>query len=346
MNNIVNKKLVPDEIISVAPMMDCTDRHFRRFIRFMSEKTFLYTEMIYSGAILKGDKKRFLSFDPAEAPIAIQLGGNDPDELAESAKIAQDWGYSEVNLNLGCPSPRVKSGGFGAYLMKDPDLVTEIYTKMSAAVSIPVTIKVRTGVDDLDSFEYFYEFIQNMSEVGCKKIIIHARKACLTKFTPKQNRQIPPLEYDKAQKIKELFPHLKIIVNGGITTFEQAKEMLNSFDGVMIGRAAYHSPLMFTEADPVFYSQQSALNDLENLIDLITEYMGQDKEKLGTPVRVYAKHLLNFFRGWKKSGQYRKHISDFLLTNSEDINFFRRAAIPLLEDNSAMSETLFANTSE
>ena len=230
--------------VSVAPMMDCTDRHERYFLRLISKNTLLYTEMIVSEAIDRGDKKKLLSFNINEKPVALQVGGSSPKLLANAAKLGEEFGYDEINLNLGCPSKKVQKNKFGACLMKEPDLVAECLSEMQNSTNLPVTIKTRIGYDDIEDYENLYNFITKLKNTGVSKFIIHARKAVLGKFTPKQNLNIPPLKYDVVYKLKKDFKNDQVIINGGITSNDQIQEHLTKVDGVMIGRAVYHLSLI------------------------------------------------------------------------------------------------------
>ena len=232
--------------VSVAPMMDCTDRHERFFLRLISKNILLYTEMVVDEAINRGDKKKLLQFNINEKPVALQLGGSSANLLSQAAKIGEDFGYDEINLNLGCPSKKVEKNKFGACLMKEPNLVADCLSKMQSVTKLPVTIKTRIGYDDVEDYENFYNFISKIKSAGIKTFIIHARKAMLGKFTPKQNLNIPPLKYDYVYNLKKDFPNEEIIINGGITSINEIKDHLNKTNGVMIGRAAYHTPVSYT----------------------------------------------------------------------------------------------------
>jgi tRNA-dihydrouridine synthase A len=245
--------------VSIAPMMDCTDRHFRYFLRLISKKVVLYTEMVVAQAILHGPKDQLLKFRPEEHPLVLQLGGSNPKELAEAAKIAEQYGYDEINLNVGCPSDRVQSGRFGACLMKEPGLVAECIQGMKKAVRIPVTVKTRIGVDDLDDYDFLYGFIKTISEVGCEHFIIHARKAWLNGLSPKENRTIPPLDYDRVYQIKQAFPHLFITINGGVKTVSDIQQHLTQVDGVMIGREAYSNPYCLASVDQTIFGEAHSI---------------------------------------------------------------------------------------
>ena len=242
-----------DRRVSVAPMLDWTDRHCRFFLRLLTRHTLLYTEMVTTGAVLHGNRERLLAYDPAEHPLALQLGGSNPTDLARCARIAADLGYDEINLNVGCPSDRVQSGRFGACLMAEPLLVAECVAAMQAAVDLPVTVKTRIGIDDRDSYEELAEFVRCIALAGCRTLIIHARKAWLTGLSPKENRQIPPLRYDVVYRLKQDFSELRFILNGGVASIQQMAEHLALVDGVMIGRAAYENPYLLAEVDQRFF---------------------------------------------------------------------------------------------
>jgi len=252
------------KVISVAPMMDWTDRHCRYFHRLIAPSILLYTEMVTTGALKFGDKDRFLRFSDAEHPVALQLGGCDPDDLAMSAKLGEDYGYDEININCGCPSDRVQSGSFGACLMKEPKTVAAGVKAMQDAVQIPVTVKSRIGIDDSKDYDFLYDFIKRVSEDGgCQTFILHARKAWLKGLSPKENRDIPPLQYDIVARITEAFPDLTIHVNGGIKTMEDLKDKLTAFDGAMIGREAYQNPWFLRSIEEEFYNSKNLLNHEE-----------------------------------------------------------------------------------
>lgn len=292
--------------LSVAPMLDYTDRHCRYFHRLLSKKTVLYTEMITTGAILNGPKEALLTYDSQEHPVALQLGGSNSQALKECAKIGEDWGYDEINLNIGCPSNRVKTGRFGACLMAEPLLVAECIAAMEAAVRIPITIKTRIGIDNQDSYEALSAFINTAATAGCKIFIIHARKALLSGLSPKENREIPPLRYDIALKIKQDFPTLQIVLNGGITELKAATSHLKEFDGIMIGRAAYHNPLFLVELDRAVYKSPEPFNHHEVLLNYIS-YM--EKHCKNTPINLLTRPLLGLFQGLSGARAWRRHLS-------------------------------------
>jgi tRNA-dihydrouridine synthase A len=283
-------------LISVAPMIDCTDRHFRYLIRLISRKTLLYTEMLTIKDILAAADKNILQLNPVEPPIAIQLGGSDPAALAQCAKLARGEGYTEINLNVGCPSHRVQSGGIGACLMLKPELVAECVMAMQSQVSLPITVKCRLGVDQDDSYEQLVHFVDQISNAGCKKFIIHARKAWLQGLSPKQNRTIPPLEYEKVYRLKQDFPHLTIVINGGIHNLTQVDEHLTKADGVMIGRAIYDNPLLLTAVDAQYYGQTQNEINPESVALQYIHYIEQELGK-GTKLSAMTRHILSLFQG-------------------------------------------------
>lgn len=300
---------MPDHRFCVAPMMDWTDRHDRYFLRLLSKHTLLYTEMITSAALVRGKALHLLEHDALEHPLAVQLGGSDPVELAEAASLAQDAGYDEVNLNVGCPSDRVQSGAFGACLMAEPELVADSISTMQARVNIPVTVKCRIGIDDQDSEEELSRFVETVSDAGCKVFIIHARKAILSGLSPKQNRQIPPLDYQRVLAIKKAFPNLCIIINGGISNLDSAAEFLAKLDGVMLGREAYQNPYILHSVDArFFHTQQSAFTRLEYLQQFIP-YMETQLAK-GVPLQHMTRHILGLFKGEAGGRQFRRHLSE------------------------------------
>jgi len=299
--------MIINRLISVAPMMECTDRHDRYFLRLISSHALLYTEMVTTGALIHGDFKRFLQFHPLEHPVALQLGGNEPAALAHCAQLGAEFGYDEINLNAGCPSDRVQSGRFGACLMLDPHLVAECVNAMTRKVSIPVTVKCRIGVDDHDSYESLCEFIKLVMQAGCNVFIIHARKAWLQGLSPKQNRDIPPLCYDVVYQLKKDFPALTIIINGGIKTITDVQNHLFSVDGVMIGREAYSNPYLLAELEEKYF----AVNPMQRqeIIEQFIPYVElqlQNKIKLSSMTR----HILGLFQSQKGARIWRRHISE------------------------------------
>ncbi|MBM9500334.1 tRNA dihydrouridine(20/20a) synthase DusA [Leptospira sp. 201903071] len=316
--------------VSLAPMMDWTDRHFRYLFRMISKHTFLYTEMIHTGAILRGDRKRFLSYNPEELPLAIQLGGDNPSSLAECSKISEDYGYSEVNLNVGCPSDRVREGNFGACLMETPEKVAELAAAMDAAVSIPITVKCRIGIPGKESFEDLYRFVETVKSAGVKRFIIHARIAILGGLSPAQNRQIPPLRYADVEEIKQNFPDLIVEINGGIRTYAEIEERLKKNDGVMIGRAAYETPFLFSELDSLFFQDDTlSLSRREILIrmqDYIDRFLRNDTN---SKPHFVLKHLLGLFHAEKGARSYRRILTEKMFSDySRDLLIEATREIP------------------
>lgn len=289
-------------------MMDWTDRHERYFLRLLSRHALLYTEMITTGAILHGDRARFLRFDPAEHPVALQLGGAVPDDLARAAAFGAAAGYDEINLNVGCPSDRVQNARFGACLMAEPELVAACVGAMCAAVDIPVTVKTRIGIDDQDSYGFLARFIETVADAGCRTFILHARKAWLSGLSPKENREIPPLRYDVVHQIKADFPELEIIVNGGIRTLDQAKAQLAHVDGVMIGRAAYQNPYCLTEWRALFDVTEPAPSRFE-IVERLLPYVEAQRAE-GVPLKAITRHILGLFNGLPGARAWRRHLSE------------------------------------
>ena len=310
--------------VCVAPMMDYTDRHFRYFIRLMSRHARLYTEMLTTGALLRGAMRRFLEFDQREHPLALQVGGSEPRELAACARLAGDYGYDEVNLNVGCPSDRVQAARFGACLMKEPRLVGECVAAMRAAVAIPVTVKTRLGVDELDSYEHLAGFVQTVAAAGCDVFIIHARKAWLKGLSPKENRDIPPLCYTAAQRLKREFPLLTIVVNGGIQTLAAMREHLTAFDGVMIGREAVANPYLFAAVDQQFFDSLAPVPTREQVLEA---WLPQLRSELacGVPLARMTRHALGLFQGRAGARRWRRHLSEASARPGAGIEVLRAA---------------------
>ncbi|MBY7929119.1 tRNA dihydrouridine(20/20a) synthase DusA [Vibrio fluvialis] len=294
---------------SVAPMLDWTDRHCRYFHRLLSSQTLLYTEMVTTGAIIHG-KGDFLAYNEEEHPVALQLGGSNPADLARCAKLAQERGYDEINLNVGCPSDRVQNGRFGACLMAEPDLVAQCVAAMKEVVDIPVTVKTRIGIDDQDSYEFLTNFVTLVSEKGgCKQFTIHARKAWLSGLSPKENREIPPLDYPRAYQLKQDFPHLTIAVNGGVKTLAEAKEHLQHLDGVMIGREAYQSPYLLAEVDQQIFGLDTPVKKRSQVVQEMYPYIEQQLAQ-GSYLGHITRHMLGLFQNMPGARQWRRHISE------------------------------------
>jgi tRNA-dihydrouridine synthase A len=292
-------------------MMDWTDRHCRYLHRLMSRHTLLYTEMVTAPAVIHGDRDRLLGFDAAEQPVALQLGGSDPAQLAEAARIAEGFGYVEINLNCGCPSDRVQSGSFGAVLMETPALVAECVAAMIEAVSVPVTVKCRIGVDDQNPAEVLPDFLAHVSAAGVDRFAIHARKAWLQGLSPKENRDIPPLDYDLVMEMKGLFPHLHLSINGGVTSLDEAERFLrDGMDGVMIGRAAYHTPAdILLDADARIFGDPSTRRTAEEVVHLMLPYIDRHLRQGGKLGQI-TRHMLGMFQGRPGARGWRRHLSE------------------------------------
>lgn len=301
--------LYPSSRLSVAPMLDWTDRHCRYFHRLLSSQTLLYTEMVTTGAIIHG-KGDFLAYNEEEPPLALQLGGSNPTDLAHCAKLAQERGYDEINLNVGCPSDRVQNGRFGACLMAEPQLVADCVAAMKDVVDIPVTVKTRIGIDDMDSYEFLTDFISLVSEKGgCEQFTIHARKAWLSGLSPKENREIPPLDYPRAYQLKKDFPHLVIAVNGGVKTLAEAKEHLQHLDGVMIGREAYQSPYLLAEVDQQIFGLDTPIKKRSQVVEEMYPYIERELAN-GAYLGHITRHMLGIFQSMPGARQWRRYISE------------------------------------
>ena len=303
--------------VSVAPMMDCTDRHERYFLRLISKNVLFYTEMIVSEAISRGDKKKLLSFNINEKPLALQIGGSSPKLLSEAAKAGEDFGYDEINLNLGCPSKKVQKNKFGACLMKEPTLVADCLSKMQSSCKLPITIKTRIGYDNVEDYEHLHKFIETLKETGVKTFIIHARKAILGKFTPKQNLNIPPLKYDVVYKLKENFPNDEIIINGGIVSTIQIKDHLKKVDGVMLGRSVYHSPYFLSDIEKEIFDNHDVPSRQE-VIEQLLPYI-KDETKKGTRLNQIMRHTLGLFHGQTGSSFWKRYLSENMCVRDADV---------------------------
>jgi tRNA-dihydrouridine synthase A len=298
-----------DRRLAVAPMLDWTDRHCRYFLRLITRRTLLYTEMVTTGALIHGDQDRHLRFDPAEHPIALQLGGSEPNDLARCARLGQGWGYDEVNLNCGCPSDRVQNGRFGACLMAEPALVADCMAAMKAAVTIPVTVKSRIGIDDRDSYQELVEFVGAVVEAGCDALIVHARKAWLQGLSPRENREVPPLRYDIVARLKADFPGLTIVINGGVQTLEAVAGFLTHLDGVMIGRAAYEDPWVLAGADQRIFGESWPQPTRHQVLERFLPYVARELAA-GVPLGAMSRHILGLFHGQPGARAWRRHISE------------------------------------
>jgi tRNA-dihydrouridine synthase A len=313
-------------------MMDCTDRHNRFFLRLFSDEILLYTEMVTAQAVIHGDRDYLLGFDQKEHPVAVQLGGSDPELLAQAAAICEQYGYDEINLNVGCPSDRVQSGTFGACLMAHPETVADCVQAMRAVTSLPVTVKHRTGIDDQDSWERLVRFVQIQIEAGTAALIIHARKAWLKGLSPKQNREIPPLQYDWVYRLKEMFPETEIIINGGIKTLHECRQHLAGVDGVMLGREPYANPYMLATVDAEIFALQQ--QHIPSRMEVLQRYYPYIEQQLsaGAPLSRFIRHFIGLFHGQPNGRLWRRYLSD---------NAFRKGAgIEVLEEAASLVQSM------
>ena len=297
----------------IAPMMDRTDRHCRYFHRLITKRSLLYTEMLHANAILNGDVNKLLEYKTDEHPLAIQLGGSDPELLAEASVISEEFGFKEINLNIGCPSSKVQKGKFGAILMKEPEIVSKCVYAMKKSVDIPITVKCRIGVDDMDEDTYLDKFIREVSFSGCETFIIHARKAWLNGLSPKDNREIPPLNYQRVYKLKDTFPELNIVINGGIKTIKDSMQHLEFVDGVMLGREAYDNPLILAEVDQVLFEEKNNPLSRSEILSKLMPYLHSEYNN-GTKISHITKHLMGMFKGIQGAKEIRK----FLVSLNQD----------------------------
>ena len=321
--------------VSVAPMMDCTDRHDRYFLRLISKNVKLYTEMIVANAIIKGDRDFHLKFNLLEKPLALQIGGSNPKELARATKIAENYGYDEINLNLGCPSKKVQKNKFGACLMKEPNLVGECINEMKNACNLPISVKTRIGFDDYENYEYLKKFISIIKKAGSKTFIIHARRAILDKLTPKQNLSIPPLNYNFVYNIKKDFDDSRIILNGGIDSLDKIKIHLKKVDGVMIGRAAYHSPYFLAEVEKEIFNNDNILTRTE-IMEQMIPYIKEEIKK-GTRLNQIMRHTIGLFHSQKGSSYWKRYLSENMCIREADLQKVNHIMDHIKKDNIATS---------
>jgi tRNA-dihydrouridine synthase A len=314
---------------SVAPMLDWTDRHERYFLRLLSQHALLYTEMVTTGALLHGDRARHLDFSQEEHPVALQLGGSEPEDMARCAELAQQWGYDEVNINVGCPSDRVQSGSFGACLMAEPERVAACVKSMQAACDIPVTVKSRIGIDDHDSEAFLQQFIETVAAGGCDTFVVHARIAILAGLSPKENRDIPPLQYERVHRLKQRYPELKISINGGIKTLSQCREQLNHVDGVMMGREAYQNPYILASVDRDLFGSDSVVPSRQTVMQRYLNYVAEQLSE-GTALQHMTRHILGLYKGQPGGRLFRRHLSEH--AHRKD------AGISVLEDAVELAE--------
>ena len=305
-----------EHTVSVAPMMDCTDRHGRFFLRLISKNVMLYTEMVATKSAIHGDRKKILSYSPEEKPLALQVGGSNKKELSEVAKIGEEMGYDEININLGCPSKKVQKNMFGACLMKEPDLVAECINEMINSCKIPITAKTRIGFDAVEDFDYLNNFILKLKKAGCKTFILHARKAILKGLTPKQNLSIPKLNYNMVYEIKKKNPDLKIIINGGISKIDEIKSHLKKCDGVMIGRAIYQNPYFLTEIEKEIFDIKNNPTR-EEIAEGLLKYL-EKEVKLGTKVNHIMRHTVGLYHGQPGSKNWKRYLSDNMMARDSD----------------------------
>ncbi|MBR1276869.1 tRNA dihydrouridine(20/20a) synthase DusA [Bradyrhizobium sp. AUGA SZCCT0283] len=318
---------------SVAPMMDWTDRHCRVFHRLMTRRARLYTEMLTTGAIIHGDRRRLLGFDPSEHPVALQLGGSDPGDLATAAKIGEDFGYDEINLNVGCPSDRVKDGRFGACLMAEPALVADGVAAMKRAVKIPVTLKCRIGIDDQDPEIALDVLARGVVAAGADALVVHARKAWLNGLSPKENRDIPPLDYDRVYRLKAVLPDVPIIINGGIASIAEAKRHLDHVDGVMLGRAAYQEPWRLLEVDPELFGEAAPYATMKDVFTAMLPYI-EEQLAQGAKLHSMTRHFVGAFHGVPGARAFRRHLAEKGVKPDAGVDVLRDA-IALVEDRAA-----------
>ena len=316
-------------------MMEWTDRHCRYFMRLISRRAFLYTEMVTAEAVLYGDRERVLGFDPAERPVGLQLGGSDPKRLAEASRIGADWGYDEINLNIGCPSDRVQSGRFGACLMAEPDLVADSVRAMADAVSVPVTVKCRIGIDDQDAEESLDRFIDTVSDAGCTTFIVHARKAWLDGLSPKENRDVPPLDYDRVHRLKARRGDLTVIVNGGVASLEEAKPHLAQLDGVMLGRAAYADPYLMAEVDRTLHGADGMPPSRADVLDQFLPYVERQLAR-GVRLNAMTRHILGLFHGQPRARAFRRYIAENAHLDNAGVEVLEQARDIALGDTRQM----------
>jgi tRNA-dihydrouridine synthase A len=314
-----------DRRLSVAPMLDWTDRHYRYFARLLSRHTLLYTEMVTTGALIHGDTARFLRHDMAERPVALQLGGADPREMVHCARLGAEAGYDEININVGCPSDRVQNGRFGACLMAEPETVAACVAAMKAAVNVPVTVKTRIGIDHRDSYEELLAFTRAVVDAGCDALIVHARKAWLQGLSPRENRDVPPLRYDVVLRLKQDFPALPMIINGGIKTLAQAAGFLDRLDGAMIGRAAYQTPWLLADADRIIFNDPAPPPTPHEILDAFVPYVERQLAE-GVPLASITRHILGLFHGQPGARRWRRVLSEQAHRPGAGIEVLREAA--------------------
>jgi tRNA-dihydrouridine synthase A len=313
-----------DRRFSIAPMMDWTDRHCRFFHRLLTRRALLYTEMLTTGAVIHGDRDRLLAYAPAEHPVALQLGGSEPDALAACARIGADFGYDEINLNVGCPSDRVQEGRFGACLMQEPQHVGDCVAAMKAAVTVPITVKCRIGVDDQDPEEALDTLTNAIVAAGADAVIVHARKAWLKGLSPRENRDLPPLDYDRVHRLKAAHPDVTIVLNGGIAGVEHAKAVMGRLDGVMLGRAAYQDPWRLLAVDPVFFGESAPLDSARDAAEALIPYLERELAR-GTRLAAITRHVIGLFQGVPGARAFRRHLATAAVKPGADAQVLKDA---------------------
>jgi tRNA-dihydrouridine synthase A len=316
----------------VAPMMEWTDRHCRYFHRLLTRRARLYTEMVTTGAVIHGPRARLLAFDPTEHVVGLQLGGSEPHDLAQCARMGEEAGYDEINLNIGCPSTRVQKGAFGACLMREPELVADCVGAMRAAVRIPVTVKCRIGVDDQDPEQSLFAFVDCVANSGCNTFIVHARKALLKGLSPKDNRDVPPLDYGLVHRLKRERQHLTIVINGGVAYLAEAQHHLAHVDGVMMGRAAYQSPWVLADTDGQLFGEAFAPRSRHEVVEAYMLYVSRELAK-GVPLNAMTKHLLGLFNGLSGARAFRRHLSENATKPGASLDVLRSALAFVVEEN-------------
>ena len=315
---------------SVAPMLHCTDRHFRFLARLLSKKCFLYTEMITTGALIYGDRERWLKLHDGENPVALQLGGSKPNEMAQCAELAEEYMFNEVNINVGCPSDRVQAGKFGACLMLEPEVVSSCIKAMQAASDIEVTVKTRIGVDKQDSYEFLKQFVEKIASTDCKTFVIHARKAYLSGLSPRQNRTVPPLHYEYVYRLKQDFPELTVILNGGIKNTKEILDHLKELDGVMVGREAYDNPYFLSDIDEMIFKTPTESLSRFKVLDQYKLYIQSELDK-GVPMKVLAQHVFGLFNGLPGARSWRRYLSEHIYAKDAGLEVIDEAVKAVLE---------------
>ena len=315
---------------SIAPMLHCTDRHFRYLARLLSKKSFLYTEMITTGALIHGDRERWLRLHDGENPVALQLGGSNASEMAKCAELASEYEFDEVNINVGCPSDRVQAGKFGACLMLEPDLVCKSIKAMQAVTQAEVTVKTRIGVDDQDSYEFLKSFVEKIATAGCETIIVHARKAHLSGLSPRQNRTVPPLHYEYVYKLKDEFPELAFILNGGLKDKSEIMQHLQKLEGVMVGREVYDNPFVLSDIDELIYGEKSIELSRLKILNQYMLYMQSELDK-GLPLKILAQHIFGLFNGLPGARAWRRYLSENIYTKGAGLEVINEAVKSVTE---------------